>query len=88
MIVSSLLLAAAMTAVVVRLGRSPGSHWSDPILWVGYLAGSLASGKLHSPTVAVAWLTIFLGLVVLSYVTGLLLQMVLRRLSKSPSVNR
>jgi uncharacterized membrane protein HdeD (DUF308 family) len=84
LLVFSLLLAGVATLVLARLWQTPGRHWFDSILWVGYLAGSAVSGNIHSPNEVVAWLTIFLGLAVLAYGAALLICALATRRSKNP----
>jgi hypothetical protein len=49
------------------LGRRPGRHWFDSLLWLGHLAGSLASRSLRAPSQPVAWMALSAGLAAVAY---------------------
>ena len=66
-LVGSLTFGLGVTALLMHSGRTPGSHWFDSILWLGYLAGSFASGNLHSPNEFVAWIALSCGFTGLAY---------------------
>jgi len=56
----SLVTATLGTLLLYAVTQSPGGHWSDSLVLLGWYAGSAVSGNAHAPNEIVVWLTVFL----------------------------
>lgn len=65
--VASAVFGAAVTLLLSWWTGKLGPHWFDEILWLAWLAGSLASGNIHSPNEIVGWLALWLMLSAATY---------------------
>ncbi len=66
-LVGSLVFGCSLATTLMHLGRTPGRHWFDSVLWLGHLAGSLVSRNLHSPSEPVAWIALSTGFAAVAY---------------------
>ena len=66
-LVGSLVIGCSLATTLTYLGRTPGRHWFDSLLWLGHLAGSLWSRNLRSPSEPVAWMALSTGLAAAAY---------------------
>lgn len=56
----SLVTAALGTLLLYAVTQSPGGHWLDGLVLLGWFAGSAGSGNAHAPNEIVVWTTVFL----------------------------
>lgn len=66
-LVLSTVLGCVGSVAIAVLTQSPGRHWTDPIVLVGWMAGAVVSGNTHAPNEVAIWTTVFVLTSCLSY---------------------